>query len=413
MAGPGYRPNPWLLVLGIVLIASNLRAPITAVGPVVKNIRQDTGLSNTLTGLLTTLPLLAFALVSPFAPRLARRFGVEKTLLGGLVVLGVGVVVRIIPSETILFGGTALAGMGIAIANVLLPGFVKREFPRQAGVLTGVFIVCMGFGAALGAGLSNPLAGALGWRGMLAGWSVLVVAALLVWLPNLKVSNQSSDQLNHQLGGQTEVVAPVEAVGKLWRSGLAWQITLFMGFQSLVFYVIVAWLPGMLSDWGLDTVTAGLMLSLFQLVGLPASFVMPVLAGRSRSQVWLVVITFLTMFTGYMGMLFLNTTLLPVWILLSGFGSGATISLALTFFGLRSHNIHQTAELSGMAQSVGYLMAAVGPTLVGFIHDQTGGWQAPLVLLVVAALLVLGFGWRAGRPGFVSETPGEAGNLAD
>ncbi len=145
-ARKNYRPGSWLLVLGIILIASNLRAPITSVGPVVRNIRQDTGLSNTLTGLLTTLPLLAFALISPFAPRLARRFGMEKTLLGGMAVLATGILLRAIPFEIALFGGTTLVGMGIAIGNVLLPGFVKREFPRQAGIMTGVFIVCMGVG---------------------------------------------------------------------------------------------------------------------------------------------------------------------------------------------------------------------------------------------------------------------------
>jgi CP family cyanate transporter-like MFS transporter len=397
-AGQNYRPGPWLLVLGIILIASNLRAPITSVGPVVKNIRQDTGLTNTLTGLLTTLPLLAFALISPFAPRLARRFGMEKTLLGGLVVLGSGILLRAIPSGAALFGGTILVGMGIAIGNVLLPGFVKREFPRQAGIVTGVFIVCMGVGAALGAGLSNPLAAGLGWRGMLAGWAVLSVIAIVVWLPTLKFSKRAP-------GVRADSLIPVSPGGNLWRSGLAWQITLFMGLQSLIFYVIVAWLPEMLTNWGMDTVTAGWMLSLFQLVGLPASFIMPVLAGRSHSQRWLVIITALAMFTGYTGLLLFNTTLLPLWILLGGFGSGATISLALTFFVMRAHNTHQTAELSGMAQSVGYLMAAVGPTLFGFIHDQTGGWSITLFLLIVFTILFLLVGLRAGSPGFVSEAP--------
>jgi CP family cyanate transporter-like MFS transporter len=197
-------------------------------------------------------------------------------------------------------------------------------------------------------------------------------------------------------------------VGKLWRSWLAWQITLFMGLQSLIFYVMVAWLPEILNQWGLDTATAGWLLSLFQFVGLPASFIMPVLAGRGPNQRWLVIITALAMFIGYCGMLFFNTTLLAVWILLTGFGSGATISLALTFFVLRARNTHQTAELSGMAQSVGYLLAAIGPTLFGFIHDQTGGWDIPLVLLIVFTVLFLLVGLQAGSPGYVSEAPAQA-----
>jgi CP family cyanate transporter-like MFS transporter len=399
-----YRPGPWLLVLGIVLIASNLRAPITSVGPVVKNIRLDTGLSNTLTGLLTTLPLVSFALVSPFAPRLAHRFGMEKTLLGGLVVLGVGVVLRAVPNEIVLFGGTALVGMGIAIGNVLLPGFVKREFPRQAGIMTGVFIVCMGVGAALGSGLSIPLAEVFGWRGMLAGWAILSVIAILIWLPSLKFSAPVA----RPRGKNSTNDRSVAPVGKLWRSWLAWQITLFMGLQSLIFYVMVAWLPEILNQWGLDTGAAGWLLSLFQFVGLPASFVMPVLAGRGPNQRRLVIITALAMLIGYCGMLFFNTTLLAVWILLTGFGSGATIGLALTFFVLRAHNPHQTAALSGMAQSVGYLLAAIGPTLFGFLHDQTGGWDIPLILLIVFTVLFLLVGLGAGSPGYVSEAPAQA-----
>lgn len=392
-----YRPvaqtGGWLLILGIVLIASNLRAPITAVGPVVKEIRQDTGLSNTLTGLLTTLPLLAFALISPFAPRLARRFGMEQTLLLGLVVLGSGILLRTIPNEILLFGGTALVGMGIAIGNVLLPGFVKGEFPQQAGLMTGVFITCMGVGAAGGAGLSNPLSqgAGFGWRGMLAAWAILTAIAIVVWLPRLRYHHRPAGSGKASLGG------------KLWRSGLAWQITLFMGMQSLVFYAIVAWLPEMLISWGLDNTTAGLMLSLYQLVGLPASFVMPVLAGRGADQRWLVIITVVSMVAGFSGLLLLNTFLLPLWILLAGFASGATISLALTFFVVRSHNPQQAAELSGMAQSIGYLLAATGPTLFGFIHDVTGGWSLPLLLLVIFAATLIVTGLRAASPGYVSE----------
>lgn len=389
---PAWR-GLWLLVLGIILMAANLRAPITAVGPVVKEIRLDTGLSNTLTGLLTTLPLLAFALISPFASRLARRFGMERTLLAGLMVLAAGIILRTLPTTLTLFGGTALVGMGIAICNVLLPGYVKREFPQKAGLMTGLFIVSMGTGAALGAGLSNPLAQGvgLGWRGMLACWAILALVAGLVWLPRLRFRHQPA------------AVSPGLPGGRLWHSRLAWQITLFMGLQSLVFYVVVAWLPQMLNQWGLDNTTAGWMLSLFQFVGLPASFIMPVLAGRSANQRGLVVITAVSLAGGFGGLLVLNTTLLPLWILLTGFGSGAAISLALTFFVLRSHNPQQTAELSGMAQSVGYLLAASGPTLFGFIHDQTQGWTLPLLLLVVFSLLLLPTGLKAGSRGYVTE----------
>jgi CP family cyanate transporter-like MFS transporter len=397
-AGKPDRSGLWLLILGIILVASTLRAPITAVGPVVKAIRLDTGLSNTLTGLLTTLPLLAFAFISPFASRLARRFGMERTLMGGLIVLTAGIILRTLPLTLTLFGGTALVGMGIAICNVLLPGFVKREFPLRVGLMTGLFITSMGVGASLGAGLSNPLAQGLdlGWRGMLACWAVLPVVAGVVWLPRLGYRPQPV---------AVGPVGPDLPGSRLWHSGLAWQITLFMGLQSLIFYVIVAWLPEMLNQWGLDTTTAGWMLSLFQFVGLPASFIMPVLAGRSANQRWLVIITAGSMVVGFSGLLLLNTALLPLWILLTGFGSGAAISLALTFFVLRSHSPQQTAEISGMAQSIGYLLAATGPTLFGFIHDLTQGWTIPLLMLIIFSVLLFPTGLRAGSPGFVTKKP--------
>jgi CP family cyanate transporter-like MFS transporter len=384
--GQPKRAGLWLLVLGIFLVALNLRASLTAIGPVVKEIRVDTGLSNTLTGLLTTLPLITFGLVSPFAARFGRRFGLEQTLLAGLLILAVGIVVRPLPSEILLFGGTILIGTGISIINVLLPGFVKREFPLHVGIMTGMFIVCMGFGAALGAGLSNPLAqgAGLGWRGMLAGWSVITFVAIIFWLPRLRFHHRPEAGLT-----------PDMPSGKLRHSKLAWQVTLYMGVQSLIFYIIVAWLPEMLYQWGLDITTAGWMLSLFQLVGLPASLIMPILAGRSANQRGLVAIS-----AG--SMLLFTTTLLPLWIFLTGFGSGASISLALSFFGLRSHNPQQTAELSGMAQSVGYLLAASGPTFIGFIHDVTHGWTVPLIILLFFTGIMLVLGLMAGKEGYVT-----------
>ncbi len=389
------RSAAWLLVAGVVLIASNLRAPITAVGPLVREIRTDTGLSNTLTGMLTTLPLLAFALISPFASRLGRRFGMQQALLMGLIALAAGIIVRSLPSLVTLFAGTALLGMAIAICNVLLPSFIKQEFPHKVGVMTGLFLFCMAGGAAGGAGLSIPLGRSLNmdWRGVLAVWAILCGLAVVVWLPQVRWGLLS--------GSDSGAKAPA-ATGRLRSSRLAWLATLFMGLQSFNFYVVVAWLPEILIDWGVDNASAGFMVSLFQLSGLPAAFIIPVLASRSPNQQRIVVFSVALLLAGFSGLFIANTLLLPLWIAMLGFGASSTFSLALTFFVLRTHNALQAAELSGMGQSIGYLLAATGPTLFGLLHDLTHGWTVPLLLMIVVTLLLLLIGLRVGKNGYVT-----------
>ncbi|HZU03066.1 MAG TPA: MFS transporter [Ktedonobacteraceae bacterium] len=381
------RLSTALLVAGIVLLAANLRPAITSVGPLIGEIRADIGISNGLIGLLTALPLLAFAALSPLAPRLARRWGMEFTLLVSLIVLVVGIVLRSLPSVVALFAGTALLGTAIAISNVLLPSLMKRDFPTRVGLMTSVYSTIMGSWAALAAGVSVPIAQGLGigWRGSLACWALLAIVAIVVWLPQLR---------SHH------AIAPKRTsttVRGLWRSLLAWQVTLFMGFQSLVFYAVVTWLSAILHDQGMNATSAGWMVSLFQLVGIPSSFLVPMLAGRRPSQRLLVVAIGILCLTAYAGLLSTGNNLIPLWIALLGFGQGACISLALMFFILRTPDAAHAAELSGMAQSIGYLLAAAGPVLFGLLHDLTHTWTIPLLTLVAVTLGMLCTGLGAGR----------------
>lgn len=376
----------WWLLPGIVLVAANLRAPITAIGPVVGTIRDDTGLSNTLTGLLITLPLLAFAFISPVVPRIARRFGMEYTLMLSLIVLAGSVLLRGLPSVAALYIGTALLGMAITMGNVLLPGLIKREFPAKIGLMTSIYTVSMNLLGAIATGISIPLTlgVGLGWRGMLAAWVILPLVAIVAWLPQLRFRHRPE---------QTESAHS----GSLWRSRLAWQVSLYMGFQSMMFYATLTWLPEMLNQWGLSIANAGWMVSLLQFVSLPASFIAPLLAGRWVDQRKLTAGIVLVLIVGYSGLLTGNTPLLPLWVVLIGAGGGASFSLAITFFGLRARNSQQAASLSGMAQSVGYLMAAAGPILFGLLHDLTHSWTpAQLVLIGIGGLLLL-VGLGAGR----------------
>jgi MFS transporter, CP family, cyanate transporter len=375
-----------LLVSGIVLLAANLRPALTGVAPLIGQIRADTGISNGVAGLLTTLPLLAFASLSPTAPRLARRFGMERALLMSLLVLASGILLRWSGDVTALFLGTVILGAAIAFGNVLLPGLIKREFPEHAGLMTSVYSTSLGISAALAAGVSVPLAqlNGIGWRGALAVWALPALLAGVAWLPQLGRSDRPADL--------TASSSP--AIKDLWRSSLAWQVTLFMGLQSLAYYVTLTWLPEILQGEGMSATVAGWMLGLSQVVAIVTMFLAPLVAERRPSQRGVVAVAVGVSCAGALGLLVAGSTAATLWVVLLGLGQGASFSLALTFFALRSPDPGHAAALSGMAQSVGYLLAAGGPFLFGVLRDATGSWTVPLSLLlaVTACLLIVGLG---------------------
>lgn len=376
-----------LLVLGILLLAANLRASITGLGPLFEAIRSQVNLSNTTTGMLSSLPLIAFAILSPLAPRIARRIGLEFTLMASLAVLTAGIILRSAPSVISLFLGTLVIGLAIAIGNVLLPSLIKRDFPSRIGLMTGAYSMSMNICGALASGISVPLSTGLGWRGSLASWAVLAGLAFLCWLPLLRNRKIATDS---------------ETGSSIWRSRLAWQVTLFMGLQSLLFYINANWLPVILHERGMSVTSAGWMVSAMQFVSIPISFIVPVLAARQPNQKGIVILTVMFHLIGYLGLLSGDVSLTWLWILCIGIAVGSSISLALAFFGLRTRNGRQAAELSGMAQSVGYLLASVGPILFGLLHDLTHAWTFPLMILVTTSVLLLAVGIGAGRKAYVS-----------
>src|ERR671912_531114 len=383
------RLRSFLLILGIVLLAANLRPALTVVAPLIGQIRADTGMSNGEAGLLTTLPLLAFGLLSPIAPRLARRFGMERVLLAGLLVLAAGILLRWAGAVAALFLGTVVLGAAIAVSNVLLPSLVKREFPEHAGLMTSVYSTSLGISAAFAAGVSVPLAqlDGIGWRGALAVWAVPAFLAGVAWLPQLVRNDHTVDPSARSSIG----------VRDLWRSPLAWQVTLFMGLQSLAYYVTLTWLPEILREEGMNAARAGWMLALAQAVAIVSMFFAPVLAGRRPSQRGVVALSG----AGTLGLLVAGSTASALWVVLLGLGQGACFSLALTFFALRAPDSQHAAALSGMAQSVGYLLAAVGPFLFGVLRDATHAWTVPLALLFAVAVCLLITGLGAARDAHV------------
>lgn len=371
-----------LAITGIVLMAMTMRGPITSVGPLLETIRGDTGLSAAGAGVLSMLPLLAFAAVSPIAPELARRIGLERSLGTALAVLTLGLGMRWIPSTVTLFSGTALLGVGIGLINVLLSALVKRDYPDRAPALTGLYTTVMGALAMTGSGIAVPIADHApgGWRTSLGIWVILAVVALVAWVPRLRAhEHEQVERGNHGLR----------------RSWLAWQLTAFMGLQSLGFYVSVSWLPTILHAHGVSPAAAGWHVALMQLTGLLASAASPFFLARLRDQ------RAFGAGAAVLGVLsFLGFVVLPdlswVWSGTVGLSQGVGITLALSFFALRANDARQAAALSGMGQSLGYLLAAIGPLLFGVLHDATGGWGTPLVILAglitVQAVVALGAG---------------------
>ncbi|MEN1967068.1 MFS transporter [Lentibacillus sp. N15] len=399
------QPTSWLLFIGIILIGSNLRVPLTSVGSLISFIRDDLGISNALAGTITTLPLLAFALLSPFAPKIANRIGMEWTIFISLILLTCGMLIRSFFGSISLFTGTIIIGIAIAFGNVLLPGFIKMKFPFKIGLMTGVYAVFMNLFGALGSGLSVPIssAGSVGWKGALAIWAILTCIALLIWIPQLRKPDQSETLRANE-------PAPKEK-SNIWRSPLAWNITLFMGLQSLIFYTLITWLPEILQSNGYSSGAAGWMLFLMQIALIPITFIVPVIAEKMTNQKILAAATAILFIAGIGGLFLSSKPILVISVILIGIAGGSAFSLSMMFFSLRTHDGKQASEMSGMAQSFGYLLAAVGPTLFGALHDTTNGWQIPLIMLLVIAAVILLVGVESGKKKLI--TGDQAAKRAD
>lgn len=394
---PGSRGTrtPSFIVLGlaVVLVASNLRPAVAAVGPLLHRIVVGEGLSNAGASALTTLPVLCYGLVAPAAPLLARRFGFNAAVAVALGLLLAGQLVRLITGVEFLFLGTALAGSAIGIGNVLMPVMVRRDFSTRAGTAMALFSTSlMGF-AALAAGASVPLADALGggWRPGLAVWAILPLLAGLVWVVAL-LRRPSSNS-----GGSVPVEPRPRDIRRLLRSPLAWQVTLFFAVQSGTFYATVAWLPSIFRSHGYSEAHAGVLLSVNLIVGTLTGLAVPGLAHRLRDQRGLVIAVCLLAAGGWLGILVAPTSAPYLWVVVLGLGQNATFPLAMMMIVLRGGSVRVTESLSAMAQSVGYALAAIAPLVVGAIYGMTHSWTPDLILLLCLVLPQLLVGLRAAR----------------
>lgn len=366
-----------------MFIGFNLRAALTGIGPLVAMIQSDLHLSSGATGFITTIPLLAFAAMSLLVSKISAKLGEGKTILLSFVIMAVGLLVRSYLGTAGLFLGTVLAGMGIAFGNVLLPVIIKGHMPEKAAVLTSIYTASMGIFASISAAISAPLALHVGWRNSMAVWVLLVVIGILFWIPfvPMKMKQEHGD-----------------AVKGLFRNPIAIWLSLYMGLQSLFFYCFVAWLPTILAVKGFDAQTAGYLFSIYQILGIPASFITSFLAGKSNDQrkvvgvVMAAYILAMVMITA-----FDVKAIVAIGVTICGFCSGCCLSLAMLMINTRASNAAVAAQLSGMSQAVGYLIAATGPFVMGFVFDLTQNWTFTLVILILMMIPLFITGWNSGR----------------
>lgn len=386
--------SPVLLGSAMVLLAFNLRPAAAAVGPLIGRIRVDTGLSAVGASLLVALPVLCFGAMAPIAPILARRIGSRAALVGSLIVLIAGLAVRLVPGLGFLFLGTALAGTAIAVSNVLLPVLVRRDFPpRRTGLITALYTTSLVGAAALAAAVAVPVANALGggWRGGLGIWVVPAVLALAPWLLELRRPREKPESAGETLAG----------VSSLLHDRIAWALTLFFAAQSAGFYATLAWLPSIFRSHGASETTAGLLLGVSLVVGIATALTVPALAARARDQRGLVLAFVLSAALGWIGILLAPMSAPYLWVVLLGLGQNALFPLALTMIVLRGGTVTNTAGLSTLVQTGGYLLAAFVPLGIGALHDATGSWTAPVIVLIALLVPQVLTGMIAGRRGHV------------
>lgn len=388
---PSSRFTFWLVLCAIVLLATNMRAPIVALGSIAPVVQEALGISETELGWLGAVPMLTFALGALISPAISKRFGLENTLIAMIALLTIGMVIRsVIPTWIGFLSGTVLLTLAIGFANTLAAPVIKQRTPNHIPLVTGCFSLTLTVAAGIVAGVVLPLSEQFGWQWALGGWALLGFFALVLWV-----------FLRVRLGSSTRVVAPL-ATGSsdisVWRSAFAWQIAVFMGLQSLLFYTVASFLPSIWLSKGLSAVSAGQMGSVFQFMAPVAILSLTWLVNRGRPIQALAVFAAALNVFGVLGIMYLSTDLAWLWSGLMGMGCSAIFTLSMMLFSMRTYTANQSSELSGMAQAVGYLLAFFGPLGTGWIHDATGSWDLALFMLLILMIINVVMAWLVSRP---------------
>lgn len=387
-----------LVLAGIMFTAANLRAGITVVGPLLGEVQQDLGFTAVEASTLIALPLLCFAIFSPLVSPIAAKLGMERTLALSLAVLAGGLIIRSIPGTALLWAGTALLGIAIATMNVLLPALLKRDFPEDVSKLTGLFSALSALVAATASAVAVPLAGVsdMGWRLSFGVWAGVAMIALGVFLP--QISRRTMPKHSHAAALEPHPGGKRSP----WASALGWQVTVFMGLGSTFFYTVLTWWPSIEESHGATAAVAGAhqgIMQLFSIGGsLAAAAILPFMRKSQIGAVLLFVPLSLIAIAGQLTF----PDLAILWNAFLGLSIGGAIVIALAMFGLRTRAHAQAAALSGMAQSIGYLVAAAAPLIFGAIYQATGSWVLPLLILGGLQIVNLLAGVFAARDRYIS-----------
>lgn len=388
---PLARPSSdtFFFLFVLLLTAANLRSPITATGPVLKDICATFGLSPSAAGLLNFIPLMLFAVVAPLASWGGSKIGLEKGLWSAICLVTVGSLLRILPSEAGLWAGTVILSTGIAAANVLLPPLIKRDFKNHTARYIGLYASTMAITASIASGVAVPLQqiSPAGWSLSLGIWVVPALLAAVAWIPLLR--RAPSGSVNSPLSPAAKLKSP-------WKSLLGWQVSLFMALQSMVFYTLIAWFTPYAQAKGISQESAGWLLFVYQAVAVISNMVSISALKKLNDQRLIGFTASLAIFIGLLGLLISPAASL-LWLVIAGLGAGASMVTCLTLFNLRAADYRQAAQLSGMAQCVGYGVAALGPLLFGMLHQYSQSWALPLIVLLGVNALQLIIAPLAGR----------------
>ena len=373
-----------LIILGVIFLSLILRTPITSVGAILGPLKSILDINNTVAGFITTIPLIAFAIFSPMVAKISNKAGLEKTLLLAAIIISIGLALRFHINTYVFFITTFIIGVGITIGNVLLPGLVKKYYPEKIGLMTGFYAVVMNVGAAIAAGISYPiLSSSIGGEKFstalaVNGWIIIAIINIIIYTRISKNSNVSEVKDNH------------EKVHGYFKYTKMWTIMLSMGLQSALFYCSVSWFAEIMISKDFSPETAGLLLSISQFAQFPSTFIVPIIADKLNNKIIIPVVITVGYLISLVGMLYTsgNFVLMLTFIIIFALAGGGSFSYVMYLFSVKSRNENEAADISGLAQSGGYLLAAIFPPLLGYIRDISD-WNKALYVLILTATALL------------------------
>lgn len=389
---PSKRFTFWLVLCAMILLATNMRAPIVALGSIAPIVQAALGISETQIGWLGAVPMLTFAIGALISPSIGKRFGLENTLIVMIGLLTIGMIIRTVFATWMGFlVGTLMLTLAIGFANTLAAPVIKQRTPKHIPLITGLFSLVMTVSAGVVAGVVLPLSEQVGWQWALGGWSLLGIFAIVIWIfLRLRLGSSSHQAVDIPTAGHSDI--------SMWRTPFAWQIAVFMGLQSLLFYTVASFLPSIWLSKGLPAVQAGQMNSVFQFMAPISILSLTWLINRGRPIQALAVFAAVLNVIGVLGVSYLSTDLAWLWSGLMGIGCSAIFTLSMILFSLRTYTTNQSSELSGMAQAVGYLIAFFGPLGTGWLHEATGNWDVPLFIMLILMVVNVVIAWMVSRP---------------